>query len=402
MAAPPDGRAPAEDSTAPGRRSPGAAPARGRQLMDNAALMRETRQNEPIASWNEGDHVSGFALVSRKELRQDRNNNDFLDLELKDASGTIVGKAWSDSAALTGDFEAHQFVAFRGQVKLYRDQLQLNLVECRQATEEDRRYGFDESKLVPSTREDIDDLWSRLNAVYLGGAVRRPLLRRLGEETLAAYEDRLREHPAAKSIHHAYRGGLLEHTVSMAELAVRVCEHYPRVDGDLVLIGVLFHDLGKLDELGPMPANDYTLAGRMVGHVVLGRDLLRERCAAIDGFPDDLRLRLEHLVLSHQGRLEFGSPVAPMTPEAFVLSAIDDLDSKLAQLTQAAESGETTPWIRALGRYVHLEGPAEDDEAETRAPGERPQPPAAPAAAEPAPEEAPNREPSLPLLDPTS
>ena len=322
--------------------------------------MGETRRNEPIAAWREGDAVSGFALVARKELRQDRNNKDFLDLELKDASGSIVGKAWSDSAALAGEFEAHDFVAFRGQVKLYREQLQLNLIDCRRATDEDRARGFDEAKLIPSTREDIDDLWSRLNAIFLGGAVQRPELRRLGEETLAAYEDRLREHPAAKSIHHAYRGGLLEHTVSMAELAVRVCEHYPSIDGDLVLIGVLFHDLGKLEELGRMPVNDYTLPGRLVGHVVLGRDMLRERCAAIPGFPDELRLRLEHLVLSHQGRLEFGSPVVPMTPEAFVLSAIDDLDSKLAQLEQARLSGEEMPWIRALGRFVHLaEAPGE-------------------------------------------
>ncbi len=362
-------------------------------------VMREIRKNEPIASWNEGDTVSGFALVSRKELRQDRNNKNFLDLELKDASGSIAGKAWSDSAALAADFEAHQFVAFRGQVKLYRDQLQLNVTDCRRTTDDDRDRGFDEAKLIPSTREDIDDLWSRLNAIYLGGAVGRPVLRRLGEETLAAFEDRLREHPAAKTIHHAYRGGLLEHTVSMAELAVRVCEHYPKIDSDVVLIGVLFHDLGKLRELGAMPANDYTLEGRLVGHVVIGRDLLLERCAAIDGFPDDLRLSLEHLILSHQGRLEFGSPVAPMTPEAFVLSAIDDLDSKLAQLEQARESGQETPWIRALGRYVHLAAasetePAAPERAETAGPvAEQAEEPEEPAEPEPTPE------PSLPLLD---
>ncbi len=370
-------------------------------MQAQAANMPETRQNEPIASWSEGDNVSGFAMVSRKELRQDRNNKDFLDLELKDSSGSIVGKAWSDSAALTGDFEAHQFVAFRGQVKRYRDQLQLNVTDCRQATEEDRPRGFDEAKLIPSTREDIDDLWSRLDALYLGGAVERPILRRLGEETLATFQDRLREHPAAKSIHHAYRGGLLEHTVSMAELAVRVCEQYAHIDSDLVLIGVLFHDLGKLHELGAMPANDYTLEGRLVGHVVIGRDLLRERCAAIDGFPDDLRLRLEHLVLSHQGRLEFGSPVAPMTPEAFVLSAIDDLDSKLAQLEQARQSGEETPWIRALGRYVHLGVAAEEEATAAEAPRE----PTAeeepvPVASEPEPQQGAESEPGLPLLDP--
>jgi 3'-5' exoribonuclease len=361
--------------------------------------MRETRQNEPIASWREGDSVTGFALLSRKELRQDRNNRDYLDLELKDSSGSIVGKAWSDSPALEGDFDAHQFVAFRGQVKSYRDQLQLNVVECRRATEEDRRFGFDEAALVPSTREDIDDLWARLTAIYTAGGIDRPELRRLGEETLAAWKDRLREHPAAKSIHHAYRGGLLEHTVSMAELAIRVCEHYPQIDSDLVLIGVLFHDLGKLHELGAMPVNDYTLEGRLVGHVVIGRDLLRERCAVIDGFPDELRLELEHLILSHQGRLEFGSPVLPMTPEAFVLHFIDDLDSKLAQLEQARASGEEMPWIRALGRYVHLGGVATGEKAE---PAQMVDSPAADRGEprDPAPDNETEPEPSLPLLDP--
>ena len=377
--------------------------------------MGENRKNEPIASWAEGDSVSGFALVSRKELRQDRNNKNFLDLELKDSSGTIVGKAWSDSAALSSEFEAHDFVAFRGQVKLYREQLQLNVTDCRRTTEADRDRGFDEAKLIPSTREDIDDLWSRLNAIYLGGSVQRPVLRRLGEEALAAFEERLREHPAAKSIHHAYRGGLLEHTVSMAELAVRVCEHYPRIDSDLVLVGVLFHDLGKLDELGAMPANDYTLEGRLVGHVVMGRDLLRERCAEIPGFPDDLRLQLEHLVLSHQGRLEFGSPVQPMTPEAFVLHAIDDLDSKLAQLEQARQSGQELPWIRALGRYVHLGEPSVDTAEEAPAgpqedmlaavdkgdPGPSEEGLVTEASAQPRTSQA-RPEPALPLLDPES
>ena len=139
-----------------------------------------------------------------------------------------------------------------------------------------------------------------------------------------------------------------------------------------------------------MPANDYTLEGRLVGHVVIGRDLLRERCAAIPDFPEELRLQLEHLVLSHQGRLEYGSPVAPMTPEAFVLHAIDDLDSKLAQLEQARASGQETPWIRALGRYVHLAELAEDEAdappeppAATADPADdSPEPPVAPAAAE--------------------
>jgi 3'-5' exoribonuclease len=321
--------------------------------------MSPTLTNEPIASWSAGDTVAGFALLTRKERRQDRNARDYLDLELADASGSIIGKAWSDSAALDGEYESHDFVAFKGTVKSFRDQLQLNLLECRRAVDADRRYGFDETRLVPTTPEDIDDLWRRLQGVM--AAVRRPELQRLAAETLEAHGPALREHPAAKSIHHAYRGGLLEHVVSMAELAAAVARHYPALDLDLLLLGVLFHDLGKLRELGAMPRNDYTESGRLVGHVVMGRDLLRERCAAIPELPAGLQLHLEHLVLSHQGQLEYGSPVQPMTAEALALHFIDNLDSKLAQLRRAAAEHNGFQWLRGFGRmlWVGEPGPAE-------------------------------------------
>jgi 3'-5' exoribonuclease len=244
-------------------------------------------------------------------------------------------------------------------VQSYRDQPQMKLDNCRRVVEEDRLRGFDEAKLIPTTKEDIGELWQRLARIY-SEEVTKPELRRLASETLAAFGTELREHPAAKAIHHAYRGGLLEHTVSMAELALAVAGHYREVDRDLVLVGVLFHDLGKLRELKPMPDNDYTVAGRLVGHVVIGRDLLRERAAAIPDFPADLLLLLEHLVLSHQGKKEFASPVEPMTFEAFVLHFIDDLDSKLAQLRAARDTGTGMVYLRPLERFVYL-GPEEGE-----------------------------------------
>ncbi len=315
--------------------------------------MPKILRNQPIRTWEAGDSVQGFALLTKKETRQDRNNKSFLDMEVADASGSMIAKVWSDSPALSARVEPHQFIAFRGSVKNYRDQLQLTIDDCREASEGDRHYGFDESKLIPSTREDIDDLWRRLERL-LSEDVERPVLRRLAAETLAIHGKALREHPAAKAMHHAYRGGLLEHVVSMAELGRLVCSHYRDLDRDLVLIGVLFHDLGKLIELGAMPANDYTLEGRLVGHVVMGRDLLIERCAAIEGFPRDLRLLLEHMVLSHQGKKEFASPVEPMTPEALALHFIDDLDSKINQLRASRESAPGIQFHRGLGRYVYL------------------------------------------------
>ena len=327
--------------------------------------MSRVLRNTPIRSWEAGDSVQGFALLTKKELRQDRNGKSYLDLELADASGSMVAKVWSDSPALNGQFDIHRFIAFKGQVKSYRDQLQLSVDECREAHDGDRRYGFDEALLIPSTREDIGDLWTRLERIFQE-KVERPVLRRLAAETLAVHGRALREHPAAKSMHHAYRGGLLEHVVSMAELGVRICEHYRDLDRDLVLVGVLFHDLGKLRELGAMPVNDYTLEGRLIGHVVIGRDLLIERCAAIPGFPEDLRMLLEHMVLSHQGKKEFASPVEPMTPEALALHFIDDLDSKLNQLRLSREASTGMVYHRGLGRYVYLP-PADESPLEETA-----------------------------------
>ena len=304
-----------------------------------------------ISELQDGECTRGFALLTKKELRQDRNGKDFLDLELSDSGGSIAGKVWSDSPALTGDYDAHDFVAWKGVVADYRGSLQLRIQECRRVAEADRELGFDESDLIPSTHEDIDDLWQRLGAVL--AEVERPPLVTLVEATMRQHQAALREHPAAKTIHHAYRGGLLEHTVSMIELASRLCGHYRDLDRDLVLVGILFHDLGKLRELGAMPANEYTHEGRLVGHVVIGRDLLREQAATIPDFPQDLLLQLEHIVLSHQGPREYGSPVEASTPEALVVHLIDNLDSKLAQFRALRGKGDGPQYLRGLGRWVY-------------------------------------------------
>jgi len=316
-------------------------------------VMARPEESRPIATWSAGDSVQGFALLRRREERRDKAGKPYLDLELADASGSISGKAWSDSAALQQSFAAGEFVKFRGQVQSFREQLQIKIDQCRRAGDADRADGFDEAALIPTSREDLEELWTRLEELLEAHLV-RPVAKRLAAETLAAHGTALRVHPAAKSIHHAFRGGLLEHVTSMLGLAVRICEHYRELDRDLVLLGVLFHDLGKLEELGRMPGSDYTPPGRLVGHIVLGRDLLREHAAAIPEFPTDLLLQLEHLVLSHQGRQEFGSPVEPATAEAIALHMIDDLDSKLALLRQLRETQSGFQYVRSLERFVWL------------------------------------------------
>jgi len=330
--------------------------------------MTKTRANEPIRSWEDGDSVAGFAYLRKKERKQDRNGKDYLDVELADASGQINGKAWSDSQAIGRSFEAGDFVAIKGNVTSFNNRLQLNLKDCRRVTDADREHGFDETLLIPSTHEDIDRLWARLQALF-DENVTRPELRRLATDALATWGDELREHPAAKMLHHAYRGGLLEHVVSMGELACRLCDHYPELDRDQMLIGVLFHDLGKLRELGAMPANDYTEEGRLVGHVVIGYQMLRDRCAAIPDIPAGLQRRLEHLVLSHQGRREYGAPVEPATAEAIALHHLDDLDAKLAMLRREKLDGaEGVQYMKALGRFVFLDALEEAEPRDTPEP----------------------------------
>ncbi len=318
--------------------------------------MPVVRRNEPISTWEEGDFVQGFALLSRKDVRQDRNGRDYMDGELTDSSGTVGAKIWPDSPAIKGRFSEKDFVAFKGSVRLYRDQLQVNIDHCRQVQDSDREKGFDPELLIPTTPEDVDDLWRRLETLLAG--LERPAARRLAEEAQRLYGARLRDHPAAKSIHHAYRGGLLEHVVKMAEVAAELCRHYPEIDRDLVLLGVYFHDLGKIREIGAMPANDYTPEGQLVGHIAIGLEMLRECCAAVPEMPADLELHLEHLVVSHHGRREFGSPVEPSTPEAFLLHLIDNLDSKLNQLRGHRRAGvEGMYYVKALGRSVYFDSP---------------------------------------------
>ena len=317
--------------------------------------MAVVRRNESISTWEDGDFIQGFALLSRKDVRQDRKGRDYVDAELTDSSGRMSAKIWPDSPAINGRFEEKDFVAFKGSVRLYRDQLQLVIDHCREVRDGDREDGFSPELLIPSSPEDLDDLQRRLEALF-PGAIERPALQALASEAQRRYGAELHVHPAAKRIHHAYRGGLLEHVVKMAELAVDVCAHYPQIDRDLVLLGVYFHDLGKLREIGAMPANDYTLEGQLVGHVVIGVEMLRECCTACET-PEELRLHLEHLIVSHHGRREWGSPVEPSTPEAFVLHLIDNLDSKLNQLRDLQPKDGELQYVRALGRTIYLGRP---------------------------------------------
>ena len=295
----------------------------------------------------------GFYLCARKEVRKGRGG-DFLALVLQDSSGQIPAKILDRVAALGEEFEAGEFVKVEARADRHHQRLELVIESIRRVNpDQDRREGFSAEACVPSAPRPIDEMWDELQARIAGAG--NPWVRELLTFIVTARADRLKVWPAAVVVHHAYRGGLLEHILKLADVGASMASAYD-ADADLLLAGAVLHDIGKLDELHYDGVTSYTRDGNLLGHITLGVMAVRSAAAAIDGFPDDLRVRIEHLVASHHGSRELGSPVEPMSAEAFILSAIDDLDARLHQVRRHIESdtgeGEVTAYHPRLGRVL--------------------------------------------------
>ena len=309
-----------------------------------------------LASLTTEDQGWGYFLCPYKEIRAGRSGSEFIFLSLQDSSAQIVAKLLTDVERYKNEFEAGEFVRVEGHASLYNGQLQLVLTSIRRVNpDQDRREGFREEDAVLSAPRPIDDMWAELQE-HLGG-IKNNHIRVLLNRITADHEQQLRVWPAAQQIHHAYRGGFLEHITKMAEVGRHVSRAYG-ADEDLVLAGVILHDIGKLQELAyEAGQGSYTRDGNLVGHIALGLMLVREACNGIAGFPIELRAQIEHLIASHHGVHEYGSPVEPKTIEAFILAAIDDLDAKLNQVRKAiaedASDEEFTSWNKRLGRVLY-------------------------------------------------
>lgn len=301
----------------------------------------------------------GFFLCTYKELRPIRSG-ELLLFTLQDATGQIAAKLFDDIERFKKEFEAGEFVRIEARTTTFQGQQQLTVTHIRRVNPpQDRLQGFREEDCVLSAPRSIDEMWAELATQV--ESVRDPHVRVLLNRMLADHAVQLREWPAAQQIHHAYRGGLLEHIVKMADIGRYLARAYD-ANEDLVLAGVILHDIGKLQELAYEPGGaTYSRDGNMVGHIGLGLIIVRETINGISGFPDDLRAHIEHLVMSHHGRREHGSPVEPKTVEAFILSSVDELDSRLNQVQRAVREDvgteEFTAWHRRLGRVL-FKGPA--------------------------------------------
>jgi 3'-5' exoribonuclease len=300
----------------------------------------------------ENQIVTGYFAVAAKSVRTKKDGTRYFALTLCDCTSSIEARVWT--AADAGDFESGDVVKIRGQVVRYNEKLQVNIDRIRRAAPGE----YDLGDFVPKTGRDIGEMWTELEtwvASFTDPHLKALLEAFLRDEEIAAA---LRQAPAAKALHHAWIGGLLEHILSLMGLCDLVAHHYPYINRDLLLAGVVLHDIGKLRELRWGTSFDYSLEGQLLGHITIGMGMIEKKIAAIPDFPPAKRLLVEHLVLSHHGKYEFGSPKLPMTPEAIMLHYLDDLDAKMqtvrAEFARNEASGrssaEMTEWVRSLER----------------------------------------------------
>jgi 3'-5' exoribonuclease len=309
-----------------------------------------------------------FYLCTQKELRTGRGG-EFLSLTLQDATGRLQARVFDDVARMKEEFDAGEFVKAQGRTSLYNGRLQMVVERIRRVhREQDRESGFREEECVPSAPRDLDEMWAELQALV--GRIGNTHVRALVERVVAEQEAKLRVWPAAQVVHHAYRGGFLEHILQIARVSGMLADAYG-ANRDVVLAGAILHDIGKLEELKYDQATSYSRDGNLLGHISLGWALVRDAARAIPGFPDGLLTEIAHLVLSHHGALELGSPVEPMTVEAFILAMADDLDAKIHQVRSAiAEDqgeGEFTNYQQRLGRVLYKGAGIRDPGPGTRA-----------------------------------
>ncbi len=322
-----------------------------------------------VADLVPGTPITTSFLVRTKERKTTRTGSAYLDLELQDCSGNIKAKVW-DSDHLTSEFEVDDVVRVSAGVELYQGTLQLNLRKIERCPEEEVYL----PDYLPHGEQDAEALFSKLlkRIREMPGGPLQTLLLSIFEDPEVAKKYKLA--PAATLYHHAYLGGLLEHVSSLVELGDKVCDHYPSLHRELVLAGLLLHDLGKIEELDFNRHFTYSTRGRLVGHINIGLEMVQERMRRIPDFPEELRGRLEHIILSHHGKLEFGSPKEPMFMEALAVNYLDDLDSKLAAIRGQYEADKNHPgsWTtrnRALGRELLKPPQADSDGGAAGEPG---------------------------------
>ncbi len=320
----------------------------------------------------EGQAVDEIFLVKDMGRAETRSGKPYLMLTLMDRTGEIGARLWENADKFVGVCEPGNLVQVSGQAQAYRGILQLKIDNVLPVD----KKGADIELFLQASKKNIAEMAREITAMAhsIQDVFCRKLL--LAFFTDSSFFAEFQQAPAAKSMHHAYLGGLLEHTLAVAKLASQVADSYPTLNRDLLMTGALLHDIGKTRELSyeSFPF-EYTVRGRLVGHLVIGVEMIQDKIKTIPGFPEDLATRLQHLLLSHHGRYEFGSPALPMLSEAFVLNFLDDLDAKLNFLNRLEEQApgpgyQWTDFQRTLERFLYVNG-RPHSEAENPGPHEQ-------------------------------
>ncbi len=297
--------------------------------------------------------ITAEFLVTVKEIRQKKSGEPYLSLLLADRTGEVEAKMWDNVVDVLTAFDRDDFVKVKGLAQLYQNKHQLTIHRIRRLEDHEVHHG----DYFPCSNRDSGEMWAELQQII--ASLGNPFLRKLietifaDEQTSALFQ----RAPAAKSIHHACLGGLLEHVLSLCGLCRMMAAHYKTVDLDLLLSAAILHDIGKIEELSYQRSFSYTTAGQLVGHIVMGIQLVSQTIQTIPDFPPKLKLLLEHMILSHHGELQYGSPKIPVFPEALLFHHLDNLDSKFEAMRVAIERDrhqdtEFTAWVPALERSV--------------------------------------------------
>ena len=282
-----------------------------------------------ISDFKAQDIIKGQYLCKFKQILKNKNGKEYCSIKLQDATGSIDGKIWSLHSGISA-FEVDDIVEVEGEVLLYQDNLQLNITKLKKSEETE----YDLKAFVPHTSKDVEVLETELFTLI--EALSHPEIKKLLEAVFydeAIYKEFL-IHSAAKSVHHAYLSGLLEHSLTVAKLSQTMADLYEGVNKDLVIAGALLHDIGKLYELAAFPKNDYSDEGQLLGHIVMGAELVHDKAKEIEGFPKEIEMLIKHIILSHHGEYEYASPKRPKCIEAMIVHLADYSDAKLKMLEE--------------------------------------------------------------------
>ena len=323
-----------------------------------------------VENLSAGESFDDLLMVKSIQLRETRAGKPYCAIVFADKSGDVHGPVWEDVDRIQEICIPGSVVAVRGVVQTYNNALQLKIETIQSVTDD----AYPRSDFIAASHRQAGTMEQELKQLVAG--VRNNYLRKLLNQIFFTSDagPKYLQSPAAKGIHHAYLGGLLEHSLSMAHICVLLSEHYDGLDKDLLVSGALLHDIGKIVELeNSSGAIDYTEPGRLKGHLVIGCELIGVQAAKVKDFPEPLLTQLQHLVLSHHGRQEFGSPIVPMTAEALLLSFIDDMDAKMNLVQQLrrkinSKQMQWSEYQRSLERYLLLKPYDDHSEAQTESP----------------------------------